>query len=40
MAHCKVLSNESIHFFCDNKIESKEYIRMIESEILPFIESH
>ena len=41
MAHCTVLSNGSIHlFFCDNKIDSNEYKRMIESEILPFIESH
>ena len=27
-------------FFCDNKIDSNKYKRMIESEILPFIESH
>ena len=27
-------------FFCDNKIDSNEYKRMIESEILPFIDSH
>ena len=41
MAHFTVLSNGSIHlFFCDNKIGSNEYKRTIESEILPFIESH
>ena len=41
MAHCTVLSNGSIHlFFCDNKIDCNEYKRIIESEILPFIESH